>query len=218
MSATGRGFQLEYPSITLHAISRGEQGPSIYCQLDDTVNAAENAKPQNDEEDVADMSELTILPKDPFARASASFCARSCTHDIPQSSLYSRRSPSAHPSIPTLARTTRWTTTTTRSSIPASSRPSTGPPTRSSARSGGCAAISSIIAVSPRTRHRAPTCFFFAPVPPQAALSHLESIIYNPFDKPAPTEQFEDAPEQEEQKPEPAEIQKEKSVANGEPS
>lgn len=82
MSATGRGFQLEYPSITLHAISRGEQGPSIYCQLDDTVNAAENAKPQNDEEDVADMSELTILPKDPSARASATFSPRSCTDNI----------------------------------------------------------------------------------------------------------------------------------------
>lgn len=56
------------------------------------------------------------------------------------------------------------------------------------------------------------------PVPPQAALSHLESIIYNPFDKPASTEQFEDAPEREEQKLESAGIQKKKPEANGESS
>ncbi|EKM78651.1 hypothetical protein AGABI1DRAFT_114261, partial [Agaricus bisporus var. burnettii JB137-S8] len=28
-SIKGRGFQVEYPSITLHAVSRGESGPSI---------------------------------------------------------------------------------------------------------------------------------------------------------------------------------------------
>ncbi|KAI0663693.1 regulator of volume decrease after cellular swelling-domain-containing protein [Cubamyces menziesii] len=67
MSATGRGFQVEYPRITLHAISRGEKGPSIYCQLDDTVDADTNAEPQNDEEEVSDMRELSILPKDPSA-------------------------------------------------------------------------------------------------------------------------------------------------------
>lgn len=68
MSTTGRGFQVEYPRITLHAISRGEKGPSIYCQLDDTVDANTNAEPQNDEEEVSDMRELSILPKDPSAR------------------------------------------------------------------------------------------------------------------------------------------------------
>ncbi|KAH9902537.1 regulator of volume decrease after cellular swelling-domain-containing protein [Cubamyces lactineus] len=67
MSATGRGFQVEYPRITLHAISRGEKGPSIYCQLDDTVDANANAEPQNDEDEVSDMRELSILPKDPSA-------------------------------------------------------------------------------------------------------------------------------------------------------
>ncbi|KAI0648863.1 regulator of volume decrease after cellular swelling-domain-containing protein [Trametes meyenii] len=64
ISATGRGFQVEYPAITLHAISRGEKGPSIYCQLDDSVSATQDAQPQNEEEDVADMRELTILPKE----------------------------------------------------------------------------------------------------------------------------------------------------------
>ncbi|KAI0636173.1 regulator of volume decrease after cellular swelling-domain-containing protein [Trametes polyzona] len=68
MSATGRGFQVEYPSITLHAISRGEKGPSIYCQLDDTPHPNENGQPEpENEEDLADMRELTILPKDSSA-------------------------------------------------------------------------------------------------------------------------------------------------------
>jgi nucleotide-sensitive chloride channel 1A len=35
ISTTGRGFQLEYPSITLHAISRTESGSHLYCQLDE---------------------------------------------------------------------------------------------------------------------------------------------------------------------------------------
>ncbi|KAJ3726088.1 regulator of volume decrease after cellular swelling-domain-containing protein [Lentinula raphanica] len=36
MSKTGKGFQIEYPSITLHAVSRGDTPPSIYCQLDES--------------------------------------------------------------------------------------------------------------------------------------------------------------------------------------
>lgn len=60
MSATGRGLKVEYPSITLHAISRSESGPSIYCQLDESL-AAENAA-QNDD-DVTEMREMIIVPK-----------------------------------------------------------------------------------------------------------------------------------------------------------
>ncbi|OSC99960.1 hypothetical protein PYCCODRAFT_1437932 [Trametes coccinea BRFM310] len=66
MSSTGRGFQVEYPKITLHAVSRGESGPSIYCQLDDGANAAGDEQPQNEEEDLA-MRELSIIPKDASA-------------------------------------------------------------------------------------------------------------------------------------------------------
>ncbi|KAF7297148.1 hypothetical protein MIND_00947800 [Mycena indigotica] len=52
MSTTGCGFQIEYPTITLHAVSRGDAGPSIYCQLDDpSDNDADN------------MRELNILPQ-----------------------------------------------------------------------------------------------------------------------------------------------------------
>ncbi|KAI0833741.1 regulator of volume decrease after cellular swelling-domain-containing protein [Trametes gibbosa] len=79
MSATGHGFQLEYPSITLHAISRGEKGPSIYCQLDDAAKPVENRQPANEEEEISDMRELSILPKDASALEpifeALSFCA-----------------------------------------------------------------------------------------------------------------------------------------------
>ncbi|KAI0350060.1 hypothetical protein OH77DRAFT_1431449 [Trametes cingulata] len=67
MAPSGRGFQVDYPSITLHAISRGEKGPSIYCQLDESVVAVENGQAQNEEKDLADMRELTILPQNPSA-------------------------------------------------------------------------------------------------------------------------------------------------------
>ncbi|PBK92648.1 hypothetical protein ARMGADRAFT_1013197 [Armillaria gallica] len=48
------GWQIYYPAITLHAISKAEGG--IYCQLDDKFGLAE-------EEEVT-MRELTIIPKD----------------------------------------------------------------------------------------------------------------------------------------------------------
>ena len=64
ISTTGRGFQIEYPSITLHAISRTESGPCIYCQLDET--------PTRDRTDGADddspMRELKIVPERVEAR------------------------------------------------------------------------------------------------------------------------------------------------------
>ena len=68
MSATGRGFQVEYPSITLHAISRAETGPSIYCQLDEGVASQEGAQ-ENEGED-SPMRELILIPKDSTARRS----------------------------------------------------------------------------------------------------------------------------------------------------
>ncbi|KAJ6577345.1 regulator of volume decrease after cellular swelling-domain-containing protein [Mycena capillaripes] len=60
MSTTGRGFQIEYPAITLHAVSRAETGPSIYCQLDEHAGEAEGAA-SNDE--MSDMRELSIVPQ-----------------------------------------------------------------------------------------------------------------------------------------------------------
>ncbi|KAG5636085.1 hypothetical protein H0H81_009164 [Sphagnurus paluster] len=60
MSTTGRGFQIEYPAITLHAISRGEYGPSIYCQLDESDPSAPAAE---DSEEDTELRELTIIPQ-----------------------------------------------------------------------------------------------------------------------------------------------------------
>ncbi|KAJ7220026.1 regulator of volume decrease after cellular swelling-domain-containing protein, partial [Mycena pura] len=60
MSSTGRAFQIEYPAITLHAVSRAEAGPSIYCQLDEHAGEPEGAA-SNDEMD--DMRELSIIPQ-----------------------------------------------------------------------------------------------------------------------------------------------------------
>jgi nucleotide-sensitive chloride channel 1A len=61
MSSTGRGFQVKYPAITLHAISRGDK-PSIYCQLDETDSSS---PPDEASEDVTEMRELIIVPQDP---------------------------------------------------------------------------------------------------------------------------------------------------------
>ncbi|KAH9029880.1 regulator of volume decrease after cellular swelling-domain-containing protein [Lactarius pseudohatsudake] len=83
-SATGRVFQIEYPSITLHAISRGESGPFVYCQLDDfpatVADGDENAEPCT--------RELNLIPQpsdslDPIFEA-LSICAS--LHPDPQGS------------------------------------------------------------------------------------------------------------------------------------
>lgn len=63
ISSTGKGFELQYPSITLHAISRAESGHSIYCQIDETD---ENQRPfENEDEGFSVMRELNIIPQDP---------------------------------------------------------------------------------------------------------------------------------------------------------
>ncbi len=56
------GFEIKYPAITLHAISRGESGPSIYCQLDESYgNLPENGDGNEDTQ----MRELTVIPQLP---------------------------------------------------------------------------------------------------------------------------------------------------------
>ncbi|KAG8213160.1 regulator of volume decrease after cellular swelling-domain-containing protein [Butyriboletus roseoflavus] len=61
MSSTGRGFQVKYPAITLHAISRGGS-PSIYCQLDETDSSSPSDEAY---EDLTEMRELMIVPQNP---------------------------------------------------------------------------------------------------------------------------------------------------------
>jgi len=67
MSMTGVGFQIHYPAITLHAVSRGESGPSIYCQLDESFGQANGGPSANEDEDT-EIRELTIIPKSSDSR------------------------------------------------------------------------------------------------------------------------------------------------------
>jgi nucleotide-sensitive chloride channel 1A len=65
MSNAGRGFQIEYPAITLHAVSRGERGPSIYCQLDEHAGEKNTGSVVENEDGDSEMRELTIFPQNP---------------------------------------------------------------------------------------------------------------------------------------------------------
>jgi chloride channel, nucleotide-sensitive, 1A len=65
LSDTGKGIQIVYPTITLHAIARGEAGPTIYCQLDE----GSQGDGAIETEEVQDMRELKLLPTDPASRA-----------------------------------------------------------------------------------------------------------------------------------------------------
>ena len=69
MGTNGSGFQIEYPAITLHAVSRGESGPSIYCQLDESIGA-ENGTAIANEDTIPEMRELTIVPQNASSRTS----------------------------------------------------------------------------------------------------------------------------------------------------
>lgn len=65
MARTGRGFQVEYPHITLHAVSRSDNTPaSIYCQLEDPIADMEAAAATGDGDGDLSMRELTIIPKE----------------------------------------------------------------------------------------------------------------------------------------------------------
>jgi chloride channel, nucleotide-sensitive, 1A len=69
-SSSGRAFQIEYPSITLHAISRGDSGPFVYCQLDEPP-ATDAPPPDGEDEgdDALGMRELSLTPQDSASRA-----------------------------------------------------------------------------------------------------------------------------------------------------
>lgn len=65
MNASGsKGFAVPYPNVTLHAVSRSDNGPSIYCQIDSNPDA-DLAAGGEDDGDIADLIELTIIPTDP---------------------------------------------------------------------------------------------------------------------------------------------------------
>lgn len=59
-SSGSKGFTIAYPNITLHAISRSESGPSVYCQID--PSPGDNGEVNQSDEDVVEMIELTLVP------------------------------------------------------------------------------------------------------------------------------------------------------------
>ena len=68
MSSTGKGIEIGYPSITLHAISRAGDQANIYCQLDDSIASSEAQGDENDA--VIEMRELVIVPEASDSRKS----------------------------------------------------------------------------------------------------------------------------------------------------
>jgi nucleotide-sensitive chloride channel 1A len=62
-STPSKGFQITYRNITLHAISRSEEKPYLYCQLDDNPDATEEEADAQDYE--PQIRDLKIVPEDP---------------------------------------------------------------------------------------------------------------------------------------------------------
>jgi nucleotide-sensitive chloride channel 1A len=75
MSPSGsKGFTVPYPSITLHAISRSDSGPFIYCQIDKSLAENEGEPEHSEDDEVVDLIEMSLIPAEPtsgkFALAS----------------------------------------------------------------------------------------------------------------------------------------------------
>lgn len=97
MSTSGKGFQVPYTTITLHAISRSDLAPSIYCQLDEAQ--AQEEEPTQDEEAELEMRELRIVPSTSESRESCADLCWPIIHPICallQSNLFSRHFRDAH--------------------------------------------------------------------------------------------------------------------------
>ncbi|KAH7106446.1 regulator of volume decrease after cellular swelling-domain-containing protein [Auriculariales sp. MPI-PUGE-AT-0066] len=78
----GRGFSVDYPTLILHAISRAEDGPLLYCQLDESIGTE-----QADDEDVDGLREIRIKPSSPDTLETLfeaiSLCASLNTDNVP---------------------------------------------------------------------------------------------------------------------------------------
>lgn len=90
--ASRPGFSLDYPSITLHAISRDASGPSVYCQLDESAPAAPGQAappptrivegreddghyhPEDDEDEDTPMREMRILTEEASGPSPSPLC------------------------------------------------------------------------------------------------------------------------------------------------
>jgi hypothetical protein len=162
-------LQIEYPAIALHATSRGDSAPYVYCHIDEPPAA--NAPPP-DADDTLISRVLMLTPQDPASRAfrlihtyASSNCVLTYSLLSRQWILSLRHSHIVPLSIPILKdpmteMATMTTTTTAHLSIQIRLhlKFSLEMRARNSARSAGCAVIPlTIIAISP-TRH-----FLFSP-------------------------------------------------------
>ena len=202
-SSTGRTLQIEYPAIALHATSRGDSAPYVYCHIDEPPAAD---APPPDADDTLISRVLMLTPQDPTSRAFRLIHTYASSDWGLTYSLSSRQwilsSRHFHIALlfipilrdPTMEMTTTTTTATTILSIQIRLhlKFSLGMRARNSARSAGCAVLLlTITAISP-TRHflffspfsivrflcLCPLCHFA-----QAALAHLEGIIYDPYEQ-----------------------------------
>jgi len=77
-TSSGRGFHIQYPSITIHAVSRSGSSPIVYCQLESQSPDADAEGGEGEDEDL-EMTELKIRPADPSSVdnifEALSFCA-----------------------------------------------------------------------------------------------------------------------------------------------
>ncbi|KAI8149622.1 regulator of volume decrease after cellular swelling-domain-containing protein [Fennellomyces sp. T-0311] len=63
--STGSGIAVEYPDIIIHAISRQDGRPSIYCQLEAGRFFPNQQLPEDPEELEETVTELKFMPEDP---------------------------------------------------------------------------------------------------------------------------------------------------------
>ncbi|RUS23315.1 regulator of volume decrease after cellular swelling-domain-containing protein [Endogone sp. FLAS-F59071] len=65
---TATGLAIPYPSIIIHAISRQNGQPCVYCQLDSGEVLAEQRRVAEDDDDEdKEVTELKLVPDDPDA-------------------------------------------------------------------------------------------------------------------------------------------------------
>lgn len=58
------GIAVEYPDIIIHAISRQQGQPNIYCQLDAGLFFPNQVLPEDEEERDETVTELRLIPRD----------------------------------------------------------------------------------------------------------------------------------------------------------
>lgn len=58
------GIAVEYPDVIIHAISRQEGQPNIYCQLDAGLFFPNQQLPEDEQEREETVTELRLIPRD----------------------------------------------------------------------------------------------------------------------------------------------------------